>query len=168
MCVITNARLSGPLPLINDLFMIWWPASLILSRCNCSGDRIYGSRYYSCCCSSIFPHWSNCWNKLRATSQISQQYRYQAVPAEARTSSIDTRSNTNNYAATDQNELDSTRPPFLPPATNQSMPQPFEQPNSDVFMFHPADLDPFFTDDNAWADIMSNTVFNTQNNVILA
>ncbi|PNP45457.1 hypothetical protein TGAMA5MH_02680 [Trichoderma gamsii] len=77
-------------------------------------------------------------------------------------------SNADNYPAANQNELDSTRLSFLPLATSQSVPQPFEQPNPDVFIFHPADLDPFFTDDCAWADIMSSTVFNTQNNAILA
>lgn len=73
-----------------------------------------------------------------------------------------------NYVAANQNELDSTRLSFLPLATSQSVPQPFEQPSSGAFMFHPADLDPFFTDDSAWADIMSSTVFITQNNAILA
>lgn len=76
--------------------------------------------------------------------------------------------NADNYVAANQNELDSTRLSFLPLATSQSVPQPFEQPNSGAFIFHPADLDPFFTDDSAWADIMSSTVFITQNNAILA
>ncbi|KAL9473227.1 hypothetical protein ACSS6W_007607 [Trichoderma asperelloides] len=77
-------------------------------------------------------------------------------------------SNMDNHASTNHNELDSTRFSFLPLETSQFVPQSLEQPNPDVFIFHPADLDPFFTDDCAWADIMSSTAFNTQNNAILA
>lgn len=77
-------------------------------------------------------------------------------------------SNPDNYSTTTQSGLDSTRLSFLPLDASQSSPQAFEQPNSDLFIFHPADLDPFFTDDSAWADIMSSTGFNTQSNAILA
>ncbi|KAL6898502.1 hypothetical protein GGI43DRAFT_407831 [Trichoderma evansii] len=92
-------------------------------------------------------------------TKLSQRRRNDA-PTLSNLSSMD------NHAST--NELDSTRLSFLPLETGQFVPQSLEQPNPDVFIFHPADLDPFFTDDCAWADIMSSTAFNTQNNAILA
>lgn len=94
-------------------------------------------------------------------TKLSQRKRNDA-PTLPNLSSMD------NHASTNQNELDSTRLSFLPLETGQFVPQPLEQPNPDVFIFHPADLDPFFTDDCAWADIMLSTAFNAQNNAILA
>lgn len=77
-------------------------------------------------------------------------------------------SNMDNHANTNQDELDSARLSFLPLETSQFVPQSLEQSSPDVFIFHPADLDPFFTDNCAWADIMSSTAFNTSINAILA
>jgi hypothetical protein len=72
------------------------------------------------------------------------------------------------HARIDQNELDSTKLSFLPLENSHLMPQSLEQPIPEVFIFQHADIDPLFTDDCAWADILSSAAFNTQNGVILA
>lgn len=64
--------------------------------------------------------------------------------------------------------MNSTRLPFLPLEVGQAMPQSLDQPLPEVFIFQHTDLDPLFTDDGAWADILSSAAFNTQNGVLLA
>ncbi|PNP57349.1 hypothetical protein THARTR1_02346 [Trichoderma harzianum] len=77
-------------------------------------------------------------------------------------------SNSERHPSLDQNDMNSTRLPFLPLEVGQAMPQSLEQPLPEVFIFQHTDLDPLFTDDGAWADILSSAAFNTQNGVLLA
>ncbi|KAF3056756.1 Hypothetical protein CFAM422_012787 [Trichoderma lentiforme] len=77
-------------------------------------------------------------------------------------------SNSDRNSALDQNDINSTRLPFLPLEVGQAMPQSLDQPLPEVFIFQHTDLDPLFTDDGAWADILSSAAFNTQNGVLLA
>ncbi|PKK52099.1 hypothetical protein CI102_1968 [Trichoderma harzianum] len=72
-------------------------------------------------------------------------------------------SNSDRHSSLDQNDINSTRLPFLPLEVSQAMPQSLDQPLPEVFIFQHADLDPLFTDDGAWADILSSAAFNTQN-----
>ncbi|KAK4063666.1 transcriptional regulator family: Fungal Specific TF [Trichoderma harzianum] len=76
--------------------------------------------------------------------------------------------NSDRHSSLDQNEINSTRLPFLPLEVGQAMPQSLDQPLPEVFIFQHTDLDPLFTDDGAWADILSSAAFNTQNGVLLA
>lgn len=77
-------------------------------------------------------------------------------------------SNSDRHPSLDQTDMNPTRLPFLPLEVSQAMPQSLDQPLPEVFIFQHTDLDPLFTDDGAWADILSSAAFNTQNGVLLA
>ncbi|KAL7783256.1 Aldehyde/histidinol dehydrogenase [Trichoderma ceciliae] len=90
-------------------------------------------------------------------TKLSQRRRKETTTSLAKLSSVE------RHACLDQNEVDSARLSFVPLETSQLMPQSLEQPLPEMFIFQHTDLDPLFTDDCAWADILSSAAFNTQN-----
>lgn len=95
-------------------------------------------------------------------TKLSQRRRKENSTALAKLTNVD------RHSFLGQTEIDPTRASFLPLEPSQFIPQSLDQPIPEVFIFQQADLDPLFTDDCAWADILSSATFNTQNGVLLA
>ncbi|KAL7908429.1 Aldehyde/histidinol dehydrogenase [Trichoderma velutinum] len=70
-------------------------------------------------------------------------------------------SNTDRHSSLDQNDINSTRLPFLPLEIGQAMPQSLDQPLPEVFIFQHTDLDPLFTDDEPYVRDLATAQLKT-------